>query len=588
MTRYSVWTAALALGTAALIAPATANAQAPKPPAGHPAPHAAPHPVAHAAPHPVAHAAAPHPVMHAAPHPVVRAAAPHPVAHAAPHPVAHAAPHPVAHAAAPHPVARAHATHAAPRTVRHAATPNHLRHAATPNNAAHPAAAQAQAQKPALSPAAQRRADRTERRHEQSVLRSLPPKERAAKRDEFREERAARENARANGPANPQAAVRPNAAQANALAQQRNAHRNHGHAITAQDARQGRFAARYAAHAHDRHNYARFAGDPVAARRAWHHHRRAGFVAWYGPVFWPYAYSDIFNYAFWPDGYTDGYWDYAYDDFFDGLFWGEQGAPTEYVYADQQAAPVASSASPVTYAAVEELCKQPGTGITAWPFATIEKKVGLNGEQKTLLSQLREAANKAAAGFKATCPSEAAFPLTPPGRLSAMTARLDATLQAVDTVRPALEAFYNSLSDEQKERFNELGPTPSQVAKAGGETTGATPDSEDSCRQPKPGLANLPIDKIEDAVKPTDDQELGLDKLQAATEKAVSVMQAACPDETPLTPTGRLAAMQKRLHAMVDAANTVKPALTDFYSSLSNEQKARFNNIGRELANSNG
>ena len=38
----------------------------------------------------------------------------------------------------------------------------------------------------------------------------------------------------------------------------------------------------------------------IAARRAWQHGRRAGFVAWYGPVFWPYAYSDIFDYVFWP------------------------------------------------------------------------------------------------------------------------------------------------------------------------------------------------------------------------------------------------------------------------------------------------
>ena len=42
--------------------------------------------------------------------------------------------------------------------------------------------------------------------------------------------------------------------------------------------------------------------------------------------------------------------------------------------------------------------------------------------------------------------------------------------------------------------------------------------------------------------------------------------------------------MEKRLQAMVDAANTVKPALDDLYASLSNEQKARFNRIGRELA----
>ena len=54
---------------------------------------------------------------------------------------------------------------------------------------------------------------------------------------------------------------------------------------------------------------------------------RAAFVPWYGPVFWPYAYSDVFDYAFWPSGYDDGYWAYAYDDFFDGVFWGQAGPP---------------------------------------------------------------------------------------------------------------------------------------------------------------------------------------------------------------------------------------------------------------------
>ena len=89
-------------------------------------------------------------------------------------------------------------------------------------------------------------------------------------------------------------------------------------------------------------------------------------------------------------------------------------------------------------------------------------------------------------------------------------------------------------------------------------------------------------------VKPTEAQEADLNSLQAATTKAVSIMQAACPDETPLTPTGRLEAMQTRLQAMIDAANTVKPSLDSFYALLSSEQKARFNRIGQELAQSGG
>ncbi len=301
-------------------------------------------------------------------------------------------------------------------------------------------------------------------------------------------------------------------------------------------------------------------------------------MPWYGPVFWPYAYSDIFDYAFWPYGYDDGYWAYAYDDFVDGLFWGEAGAPEEYTYAPPPAVPRPS------YEAVRALCGQPGSGITAWPFVDIERKVGLSVDQKQLLDDIRKASQDAAAVFKASCPPENAFPLTPPGRLGAMTARLEATLQAVQTVRPALAKFYDSLSDEQKERFNQLGPKSTAASAEASEASQAG----EMCKQPKQGLANLPIEKIEDAVNPTDAQEAALNKLQDATIKAVSLLQAACPDEAPITPPGRLDAMEKRLQAMIDAAKTVKPALENFYASLTSEQKARFNRIGRSLAETTG
>jgi hypothetical protein len=232
---------------------------------------------------------------------------------------------------------------------------------------------------------------------------------------------------------------------------------------------------------------------------------------------------------------------------------------------------------------MEQLCAQPGTGITAWPFAEINSKVDLNADQKQLLDQVRTVGQKAAGAFKTSSPEKNAFAMTPPGRLQAMTLRLTATLEAVQTVRPAMEAFYSSLSDEQKERFNEIGPKQPKD-NAGVSQTSA--QAGKSCSEPKAGLANLPIERIEDAVKPTDAQDDGLKQLENATAKAVTIMQAACPEDTPITPPGRLEAMEKRLQAMIDAANTVKPALNDFYGSLSGEQKARFNRIGGELAQS--
>jgi hypothetical protein len=74
-------------------------------------------------------------------------------------------------------------------------------------------------------------------------------------------------------------------------------------------------------------------------------------------------------------------------------------------------------------------------------------------------------------------------------------------------------------------------------------------------------------------------QKEALGRLGGATEKAVQGLQAACPDNVPLTPTGRLEAMEKRLEAMLQAAKLVQPALDEFYATLSSEQKARFNTL---------
>jgi LTXXQ motif family protein len=417
----------------------------------------------------------------------------------------------------------------------------------------------------------QQRAERNLRRAENRELGRLPVSQRAQRRQEI-------QNARQQRALGRQQLAQPNAAP-NAQALRGN-RRNGAARLTADAARQGRFASRFAQQAGGVDGRNRFWN--VAARNAWRHGHRARFVAWFGPVFWPYAYSDIFDYTFWPYGYDDGYWAYAYDDFFDGIFWGEAGPPADYAYAPPSGG--RSNISRPSYASVQELCRQPGSGVTAWPFADIERKVGLNADQRQLLDDVRRASQDAAAEFKASCPQENAFPLTPPGRLAAMTARLDATLQTVQTVRPALEKFYDSLSDEQKERFNQIGP---KNTAANAEASVAS-QAADTCKQPKQGLSNLPIEKIEDALNPTDTQEAELNRLQDATNKAVSTLQAACPDETPITPPGRLAAMEKRLQAMIDAANTVKPALESFYASLTSEQKARFNRIGQQLSQNNG
>jgi len=316
-----------------------------------------------------------------------------------------------------------------------------------------------------------------------------------------------------------------------------------------------------------------------APRHAWRHGHRAAFVAWLGPVFWPYAYSDIFEYTFWPAAYDPGYWAYAYDDFVDTVFWGTDSPYSAYArYPDPGTAITdfrARGRTSVSPRTVRQLCGEPDKGVTAWPIAEITRAVQPTPEQRALLDELKAAAAKAADAFKDSCVDS--YAMTPPGRLRAMTNRISATLDAVQIVRPALEQFYNSLNDEQKARFNALGPNigersqqqPQQEAKAQAE----------GCGEPKSSLTQLPIERIEAAIHPAGKQKEALDRLSKATRDAVEGLQAACPDDVPLTPLGRLEAMQKRLEAMLQAAALVQPALDEFYAALSNEQKARFNTL---------
>jgi hypothetical protein len=347
----------------------------------------------------------------------------------------------------------------------------------------------------------------------------------------------------------------------------------------AQAAARGRFSAQF------RSNDAMQARAALAAREnawaprhAWRRGHRAAFVAWLGPVFWPYAYSDIFSYTFWPNAYDPGYWAYAYDDFVDTVFWGTDSPYSAYArYPDPGAAitgyqtqkrPTASRQ------ALREVCGAPGEGVTAWPIASITRAVQPTPEQRTLLDELKAAAARAADAFKDSCADY--YGMTPPGRLRAMTTRVSATLNAVRIVRPALEQFYNSLNDEQKARFNALGPNVGERSQQAQQEANA---QGERCGEPKSSLTQLPIERIEAVIHPAGKQKEALDHLSQATKNAVERLQAACPDDVPLTPLGRLEAMEKRLDAMLQAAALVQPALDEFYAALSNEQKARFNTL---------
>lgn len=345
-----------------------------------------------------------------------------------------------------------------------------------------------------------------------------------------------------------------------------------------QAAERGRFAERFREQATPQTQAALLTRQSGwAPRQAWRHRHPAVFVAWLGPVFWPYAYSDIFDYTFWSYAYEPGYWAYAYDDFVDTVFWGDDSPYSAYASTNPYDYPQAGGGgrarprASVSPQALQQLCGTPDKGVTAWPLADIARAVQPTPEQRVLLDELKTAAANAAAVFKDSCAET--YALTPPGRLRTMMNRISATLEAVKIVRPALEKFYNSLSDEQQARFNALGPH------VGDRSPQQQEASAEGCGDPKSGLTQLPIQRIEAVLHPAGKQKEALDRLSEATAKGVDDLRAACPNDVPLTPVGRLEAMQHRLQAMLTTAKLVEPALDEFYATLSSEQKARFNTL---------
>jgi hypothetical protein len=310
-----------------------------------------------------------------------------------------------------------------------------------------------------------------------------------------------------------------------------------------------------------------------------HHHHHFGVVLGFvGPLFWPYAYDDFVDYTFRPYAY-DTFWPYAFDDAYLGIYGGyapEYDAPGQaYAYAGAPAAGYAHAAKTTATGRASashlRICSGQPADLVNFPIDRIRQQVAPDQEQQKLLDELKSATAKAVDLLQAACPSE--LPSTPPGRLAAMRSRIEAMLKAVQLVRPELDQFYESLSDEQKERFNALDQNNRPPRE---------PNLARLCSGGSGGVsASLPVGRIEHKLRLTAGQKADLKGLTQASAKARNLLKVTCQPKQTLTPTGRLAAMQDRLTAVLRAVDTVQPELAKFYNSLRDEQKARFDRLAR-------
>ena len=102
------------------------------------------------------------------------------------------------------------------------------------------------------------------------------------------------------------------------------------------------------------------------------------------------------------------------------------------------------------------MCNPRAAGLAEWRMERIERAVKPNESQRAALDALKTASTKAAEMISAACPQD--IPASAPARLEAMEKRMDSMLQAIKTVRPAFDAFFATLTDEQKAKLNGAGP----------------------------------------------------------------------------------------------------------------------------------
>jgi LTXXQ motif family protein len=297
--------------------------------------------------------------------------------------------------------------------------------------------------------------------------------------------------------------------------------------------------------------------EPPAANRA----ALSRHVGWSGPVFWPNASDDMFDYALFPAAADNRFWAYGFGDIVEGVF---------AASATNQPAAAAEVCGGNAAASDDRVIERIEQALAPDPA-----KDGTHAAMHTAitLTALRSALTEAAERIKAAC--RTAMPATPPDRLDAMAERVWAMRDATLTMRIPLETFYASLTAEQKARLD--GSDWALTGVAVDATDGRAGGEPRACAQPAAGA--WPARTIERVLRPSDEQRASLEALRMRLLGMAQVIMSACPAAGSAGPLGRLAAAMDRLDVMLFALMTLGPAVQEFYGSLSDKQKADLHKV---------
>jgi hypothetical protein len=294
-------------------------------------------------------------------------------------------------------------------------------------------------------------------------------------------------------------------------------------------------------------------------------------------AFWPSTspstYEDMVGYALWPREYERQFWSRGPRDIMQAMI-----APAAAYAAaggddgHARRRPVRVTGTVPASGSGQAACIERAREHALRPLERIPAAIELNEQQRQKFGELRTAVREAIERETAACRGE--LPATQPERLRAMIDALWAMRYAEFHIRTSLNAFYDSLTDEQK---TQLAEEPQTVGGSGHGSSTAGPAAV--CSEAVAGPN--PFGSIERSLRLNPEQRKSLQMLGGASMEMAQFLRSSCPAETPDTPMARLDAAGDRVMSLLHAAMNIEPMLNAFYGQLSNEQRARFNMAAR-------
>jgi hypothetical protein len=209
-------------------------------------------------------------------------------------------------------------------------------------------------------------------------------------------------------------------------------------------------------------------------------------------------------------------------------------------------------------------CRQPVNANAI--IERLRREIGPNFDQISSLQLLGQAINTGADRLGKSCPTE--IPREPTARLQLMLRQIEALTTAIDLIRPPLEEFEKSLTQEQQARL---------AAEAASASPASPRDVKTELRScgSSSAAADHSVEQIERSVQLSEQQHTALDDLHQVLSGAANDLEAQCSTPAPRSAVARLDALEARLDATWRAVLSIQVALYKFDSELSADQKNR-------------